>query len=243
LYAIRRIKDETISNFSRRFAILYYKLPKEVQPPEVVAMLHYVTTFQSDLFFLMMERKSMSLQQMFNHAKEVEDNLQACQKPQNRNLKSVENTENDGVTEEHEVVHKQEVDLHLDLFQHEQKIDCFMPYVEVFNNDIVAEDKDQPTEEQVDVPSFFLVDDIADVVHLPKYNEYNDNYEIDFSEQPTTCSPSGSFQFQQFKERSQPACFSCDSNEENEESFESYERTFPLCFASFKLLKQNVYNI
>jgi hypothetical protein len=34
-YAMRRMKDETISNFSRRFASLYYKLPKEVQPPEV----------------------------------------------------------------------------------------------------------------------------------------------------------------------------------------------------------------
>jgi hypothetical protein len=34
-YAMRRIKYETISNFSRRFSSLYYKLPKEVQPPEV----------------------------------------------------------------------------------------------------------------------------------------------------------------------------------------------------------------
>jgi hypothetical protein len=34
-----------------------------------------------------------------------------------------------------------------------------------------------------------------------------------------------------------------DSNEENEEGFESGERTLPLCFASFKLLKQNVYNV
>jgi hypothetical protein len=58
---MRKMKYETISSFSRRFASLYYKLPKEVQPPEVVAMLHYVTTFQSELSFLLMERKSMSL--------------------------------------------------------------------------------------------------------------------------------------------------------------------------------------
>jgi hypothetical protein len=60
-YAIRRMKDETISNFSMRFASLYYKLPKEVQPPEVASMLHCVTTFQLELSFLLMERKSMSL--------------------------------------------------------------------------------------------------------------------------------------------------------------------------------------
>jgi hypothetical protein len=34
-----------------------------------------------------------------------------------------------------------------------------------------------------------------------------------------------------------------DSSEENEEGFESSERTFPLCFASFELLKKNVYNV
>jgi hypothetical protein len=34
-----------------------------------------------------------------------------------------------------------------------------------------------------------------------------------------------------------------DNSEENEEGFESGERTLPLCFSSFKLLKQNVYNV
>jgi hypothetical protein len=74
---MRRMKYETISNFSRRFASLCYKLPKEFQPPEVVYMLHYVTTFQSYLSFLLMERKSMSLQWIFNNAQEAEDNIQA----------------------------------------------------------------------------------------------------------------------------------------------------------------------
>jgi hypothetical protein len=160
-YAMRRMKDETISNFNRRFASLYYKLPKEVQPLEVAAMLHYVTTFQSDLSFLLMERKSMSLQQMFNNAQEVEDNLQACQSLQNQNLKSVANTENDGVAEEHEIVHKQEVDLHPDLCHHEQETDCFMySFVDSQENEFA----NQLVEEQVDVPRFFLLDDIADVV-------------------------------------------------------------------------------
>jgi hypothetical protein len=34
-----------------------------------------------------------------------------------------------------------------------------------------------------------------------------------------------------------------DNSEENEEGFESSERTLPLCFSSFKLLNQNVYNV
>ena len=45
---------------------------------------------------------------------------------------------------------------------------------------------------------------------------------------------------QQYKEIEKCAY---DSNEENEEGFELGERTLPLCFASFELLKQNVYNV
>jgi hypothetical protein len=37
--------------------------------------------------------------------------------------------------------------------------------------------------------------------------------------------------------------FAYDSTKENGESFELDEITFPLCFASFELLKKNVYNI
>jgi hypothetical protein len=100
-------------------------LPKEIQPTEAAAMLHYETTFHPYLSFLLMERRYKTLQHMFDDAQEVEDNLQACQRMKNQNLESVENTKNDGVEEEHEIVHKQ-VDLHPDLhpdhFQHEKKM-------------------------------------------------------------------------------------------------------------------------
>jgi hypothetical protein len=233
---MRRMKDETISNFSRRFASLYYKLSKEVQPPKVADMLHYVTTFQSDLYFLLMERNSMSLQQMFNNAQEVEENLQACQRPQNHNLKSVANTENDGVVEEHEIVHKQEVDLHLDLCHHEKETDCFMyALVEIHKCEFV----DQPAKEQA-TASIFLFDDITEIFGKPRYDEYNYNYEVEFSKQAIALSKSENDCFQQSKEINKCAY---DNSEENEESFELGERTLPLCFASFKLLKKNVYNV
>jgi hypothetical protein len=77
-YALKRQSNETISTFSRRFSSIYYKFPKEIQPTEVVAMLHYATTFHPDLSFLLMERRSKSLQQMFNDAQEIQHNIQAC---------------------------------------------------------------------------------------------------------------------------------------------------------------------
>jgi hypothetical protein len=57
-------------------------LPKEIQPTEVVAMLHYTTTLHPNFSFLLMERRSESLQQMFNDAQEIQHNIQACEQVQ-----------------------------------------------------------------------------------------------------------------------------------------------------------------
>jgi len=98
--------NETISMFNRRFSSLYYNIPKEIQLTEVVAMLHYARTFHMDLSFLLMKRRSKTLQKNFDDSQEVEDNLQACQRLQNHNLEEVANARKNGETEEHEIVHK-----------------------------------------------------------------------------------------------------------------------------------------
>jgi hypothetical protein len=46
----------------------------------------------------------------------------------------------------------------------------------------------QLVEEQVDGPSFFLLDDIVDVLDFPIYDEYDDYYDVEFLEQPDACS-------------------------------------------------------
>jgi hypothetical protein len=87
--------------------------------------------------------------------------------------------------------------------------------------------------------AFFLLDDIADVVDLPIYDEYDDGYDVDFLEQPVARSLSENVPFQQCNERNQPTYHSY--KEEYEESTESTEvNSLPLCFASFKLLKENL---
>jgi hypothetical protein len=83
-----------------------------------------------------MERRSVTLQQMFFDAHEIEDNLLACGKLSDQ----IENDEWNVV--EHETVHEQEgVDLHPDPFQHEKKDDFAMNFFKVFNDDVFAEDK------------------------------------------------------------------------------------------------------
>ena len=93
----------------------------------------------------------------------------------------------------------------------------------------------QFVEEQVDVPSFFLLDDIVDVVDFPIYDEYDDDCDVDFLEQPTTCSLSKNVPFQQCNESNQPTYHSY-----KEESTELAEgNSLPLCFSSFEFLKEN----
>ena len=93
----------------------------------------------------------------------------------------------------------------------------------------------QLIEEKVDAPSFSLLDNIADVVDLPIYDEYDDDYGVEFLEQPAACFLSENVPFQQYNESNQPAYHNY-----KEESIESAEgNSLPLCFSSFKLLKEN----
>ena len=79
----------------------------------------------------------------------------------------------------------------------------------------------QFVEEQVDVPSFFLLDDIADVVDFPIYDEYDDDCDVDFLEQLVICSLSENVPFQHCNESNQPTYHSY--KQEYEESIESAE--------------------
>jgi hypothetical protein len=89
-YALKKKSNETISIFSRRFSSIYHNLFKEIQPTEVVAMLHYATTLHPDSSFLLMERRPKSLQQMFNDAQDIQHNIQACKQIQNEGLNAQE---------------------------------------------------------------------------------------------------------------------------------------------------------
>jgi hypothetical protein len=50
-----------------------------------------------------------------------------------------------------------------------------------------SECTNQPAEEQV-FASYFLFDDITNIFGEPRYDEYNDDYEVSFLEQQVACS-------------------------------------------------------
>ena len=72
---MKRQEGETMLSFNRRFPSFYYNMPKEIQPLEDATKLYYASTFPSGLSFLLLERKSTTLQHMFIDYLEVEDNI------------------------------------------------------------------------------------------------------------------------------------------------------------------------
>jgi hypothetical protein len=88
--ALKKQGNETISIFSRSFSSIYHNFSKEIQSTKVVSMLHYTTTLHPNLSFLMMERRSESLQKMFNDAQEIQQNIQACEQIWDEELDSKE---------------------------------------------------------------------------------------------------------------------------------------------------------
>jgi len=111
-------------------------------------------------------------------------------------------------------------DLVSDPSHHKQEVDYFM-YSFIDNQE--DEFTKQFVKEKVDVPSLFLLDDIAYVSSLPIYEKYEDDYDLE------------DVIFQQYNEIIQSTYHSY-----REKSIGSAgENSLPLCFVAFKLLKEN----
>jgi hypothetical protein len=241
-YALKGKSNETISTFSRSFSNIYYNFPKEIQPTEAVAMLHYATTLHPDLSFLLMERRPKSLQQMFNDAQEIQHNIQACKQIRNEELDVKEHDSeyeqkivdlnleqrvndiicplevlnaNNFAKDYIPLIGRESTNLASDSSHDKHEADCFMYSLVDSQEDEFA---NQLVEEQVDVPRFSLLDDIADVPDFPIYDEYNDDDDVDFLEQLAACSLSENVPFQQCNESNQPTYHNYE-----EESIESVE--------------------
>jgi hypothetical protein len=218
-YALKRHNNEAISVFSRNFSSVYYNLSEEIQPSEAAAMLHYATTLHPDFSFLLMERRPESLQQMFSDAQDIQHNIQACKQIQNEGLNAQEHESkyeqkivdwnlehriddiigplevsnaNDFAKNYIPLVERRDVDLASDPSHDKQGAYGFMYSFVDSQEDEFA---NQFVEEHVDVPRLFLLDDIAYVVDLPIYDEYDDDCDGDSLEQPTACSLSEIFFF------------------------------------------------
>ena len=76
--------NESIQDFSARFMRTYESIPATMKPPPEAAKLHYADAFDSEFTLLLRERRSTSLKNMMQDAKEVEVNLSTSNKTKQR---------------------------------------------------------------------------------------------------------------------------------------------------------------
>jgi hypothetical protein len=190
-------------------------------------MLQYATTLHPDLSFLLMERRPVTLQQMFNDAQEIQHNILACEQIQSEGLGVPGHEDeceqrtfdwnlehkiddiispfevlnaNDFAKDYIPLIEREGTYVVSDPPHDEHRADCFIYSFEDSQEDEFA---NQFVEEQVDVPRFFLLDNIADVTDLPIYDQYDDDYDNDLPEQPIAFPLSGNVLFHQYNERNQ----------------------------------------
>jgi hypothetical protein len=77
---LKREKEESLTVFNRRFYRTYYDMPLEIRPTEIAAMVYYLMAQHNELVFLLLERKSSSLRNLFEDTQEVEENICASNK-------------------------------------------------------------------------------------------------------------------------------------------------------------------
>ena len=75
--ALRRKKDETIDDFSKRFNKMYGRIPTEIKPSETSTKLTYANAFDHEFSLLLRERRPVSLLNMQDATLEVESNILA----------------------------------------------------------------------------------------------------------------------------------------------------------------------
>ena len=75
--SLRRKKDETIADFSKRFNKMYSRIPAEIKPTETSAKLTYANAFDHEFSLLLRERRPIYLLNMQDAALEVESNILA----------------------------------------------------------------------------------------------------------------------------------------------------------------------
>ena len=79
-YALERDQNETLPSLNRIFCSIYHAMPLEIRPTKTTSMIYYVMGLQSKLDILLLERKSSSLNILFEDALEVEENIYASRR-------------------------------------------------------------------------------------------------------------------------------------------------------------------
>lgn len=82
--AIKKNSNESMNDFIKRFNKFYNSLSAKMKPPPIGARVVFVGAFVSDFSFTLRERRFASLEQIQTDALEIEANMTAARKTQEK---------------------------------------------------------------------------------------------------------------------------------------------------------------
>jgi 23S rRNA pseudoU1915 N3-methylase RlmH len=82
--ALKRKNGESISDFTKRFNKMYGRIPYEIKPTKVSTKINYANAFDAELSLLLREIRSTILLSMQEASIEVESNILASYRLNNR---------------------------------------------------------------------------------------------------------------------------------------------------------------
>jgi hypothetical protein len=89
--ALRRKQGDSIPDFTKRFNLMYGKIPGEIKPSETSAKITFANAFDVEFSLLLRERRATTLSLMQDAAIEVESNILAAYKLKSRSDKDRKN--------------------------------------------------------------------------------------------------------------------------------------------------------
>jgi len=219
-------------------------MPLNIRPPPDLALLQYPRAFDPEMEFHLRERCPSTLKQMQDIAVDVEANL----KMREKRLKAEQEEKLQSLLQDSE--------------QTMQRIKMRAECLEHHNSSVLQEESsdihEQTNNKTDDVfIQSYVKEQSPDMLYeynsfpffscLPKYDEYDDDYEpndqITSTEESNPTLERSEDQAQQPEPTDQLAHFSYELEKENAECFDFSEGTLRFCFESFQFIRDNYHAI
>jgi len=237
-------------------------MPVNIRPPPGSALLHYPDAFDPKMEFQLRERNLATLEEMQNSAVDIEAHfLTRRENLKEEEMKRIDPVESTSLEVKIDILvsaveemmqnittrNEYDVQYHGLLIEEEQvahpKHFLSYPSCHRSSNDYFIDHFGE--ERSVDMTC--MLDDVYFTNDLPKFDQYDDDYVIQTKASLADKSAADLWKkdvhFKQLKYSDQLMHISYGSEEENAANFEVSEGSFPFCFASFQIIRDNFHSI
>lgn len=249
---LKRLRGETIQQFSARFNQVYYAMPVDIRPPSRSALLHYLGAFDPEMEFQLRERNVAALEEMQNSAVNVEAHLlirrARLKDEEMKNVDLEKTTPSEEkldilVSEVEEMVRKMIAKDENDIQEQVANRKHFVSYLSCHKDCLIDHlGKERPVDMTCMLEDVFYTDD------SPQFDQYDDDdyvlqTEANLANKSTASLWEEEVHLQRLEYSDQLMQTSYGNNEESAADFEVSKGYFPFRFDSCQLIRDNFHAI